>query len=200
MTKKEYMKKLAYQLRRLPKEDYDKAMDYFEEYFEDAGIENEQKAIQDLGTPEEAASALILELAQENAVKPPKTMKRRFSALWIAVLALFAAPIALPLALAILAVIASAVLAVLTVVAAILLSAFSCVAVSVLGIIGGIAILPQTIGGGLVNIGLSLILISCGILVTYFSIWLTRWVIVKLAGLLGRLVKKVRGGNKHEEK
>ena len=44
MTKKEYMKKLAYQLRRLPKEDFDKAMDYFEEYFEDAGIENEQKA------------------------------------------------------------------------------------------------------------------------------------------------------------
>ena len=26
MTKKEYMKKLAYQLRRLPKEDFDKAM------------------------------------------------------------------------------------------------------------------------------------------------------------------------------
>ena len=72
MTKKEYMKKLAYQLRRLPKEDFDKAMDYFEEYFEDAGIENEQKAIEDLGAPEEAASALILDLAQENAVKPPK--------------------------------------------------------------------------------------------------------------------------------
>ena len=92
MTKKEYMKKLAYQLRRLPKEDFDKAMDYFEEYFEDAGIENEQKAIEDLGAPEEAASALILDLAQENAAKPPKTMKRRFSALWIAILALFAAP------------------------------------------------------------------------------------------------------------
>ena len=67
MTKKEYMKKLAYQLRRLPKEDFDKAMDYFEEYFEDAGIENEQKAIEDLGAPEEAASALILDLAQENS-------------------------------------------------------------------------------------------------------------------------------------
>lgn len=43
MTKKEYMKKLAYQLRRLPKEDFDKAMDYFEEYFEDAGIEKSKK-------------------------------------------------------------------------------------------------------------------------------------------------------------
>lgn len=138
MTKKEYMKKLAYQLRRLPKEDFDKAMDYFEEYFEDAGIENEQKAIEDLGAPEEAASALILDLAQENAVKPPKTMKRRFSALWIAILALFAAPIALPLALGILAVIGAVILGILAVVGGILISALAAIAGSVLGIIGGL--------------------------------------------------------------
>ena len=188
MTKKEYMKKLAYQLRRLPKEDFDKAMDYFEEYFEDAGIENE----------EEAASALILDLAQENAVKPPKTMKRRFSALWIAILALFAAPIALPLALCILAVLASLILGILAVVGGILVTALAAVAGSVLGIIGGIAIIPQTLGGGLVTIGLSLMLIGCGILVTYFTILLARWIIIKLAGLLGKLVRK--GGKRHEEK
>ena len=198
MTKKEYMKKLAYQLRRLPKKDYDKAMDYFEEYFEDAGTEHEQKAIQDLGTPEEAASALILDLAQENAAKPPKTMKRRFSALWIAVLALFAAPIALPLALGILAVIGAVILGILAGVGGILISALAAVAGSILGIIGGIAIIPQTFGGGLITIGFSLMMIGCGILVTYFTILLARWLIVKLAGLLGRLVR--RGGRRHEEK
>lgn len=187
MTKKEYMKKLAYQLRRLPKEDFDKAMDYFEEYFEDAGIENEQKAIEDLGAPEEAASALILDLAQENAVKPPKTMKRRFSALWIAILAL-----------GILAVIGAVILGILAVVGGILISALAAIAGSVLGIIGGIAIIPQTFGGGLVTIGLSLMLIGCGILVTYFTILLARWIIIKLAGLLGKLVRK--GGKRHEEK
>ena len=32
MTKTEYMRTLAHKLRRLPKEDYDKAMEYFEEY------------------------------------------------------------------------------------------------------------------------------------------------------------------------
>ena len=47
-------------------------MDYFEEYFEDAGIENEQKAIEDLGAPEEAASALILDLAQEKCCQTAK--------------------------------------------------------------------------------------------------------------------------------
>ena len=41
-------------------------------------------------------------------------------------------------------------------------------------------------------------LIGCGILVTYFTILLARWAIIKLAGLLGRLVKK--GGRRHEEK
>ena len=55
MTKSEYMKKLSYSLRRLPKEDFNQAIDYFEEYFAEAGEENEQQAIEDLGSPEDAA-------------------------------------------------------------------------------------------------------------------------------------------------
>lgn len=51
MTKSEYMKKLSYSLRRLPKEDFNQAIDYFEEYFAEAGEENEQQAIEDLGSP-----------------------------------------------------------------------------------------------------------------------------------------------------
>lgn len=41
-------------------------------------------------------------------------------------------------------------------------------------------------------------LIGCGILVTYFTILLARWIIIKLARLLGKLVRK--GGKRHEEK
>ena len=102
----------------------------------------------------------------------------------------FAAPIALPLALGILAVIGAVILGILAVVGGILISALAAIAGSVLGIIGGIAIIPQTFGGGLVTIGLSLMLIGCGILVTYFTILLARWAIIKLAGLLGRLSQK----------
>ncbi len=155
MTKKEYMKNLHTSFVVFLKRISIKQWTTLKNIFEDAGIENEQKAIEDLGAPEEAASALILDLAQENAVKPPKTMKRRFSALWIAILALFAAPIALPLALGILAVIGAVILGILAVVGGILISALAAIAGSVLGIIGGIAIIPQTFGGGLVTIGLS---------------------------------------------
>ena len=55
MNKDEYIKRLEYRLRRLPKEEYDKAISYFTEYFEEAGPENEIQATQDLGTPEMAA-------------------------------------------------------------------------------------------------------------------------------------------------
>ena len=51
MTKQEYLDILKKKLNRLPKIEYDKAMEYFNEYFEDAGPENEQEAIQTLGDP-----------------------------------------------------------------------------------------------------------------------------------------------------
>ncbi len=175
MTKADYMKTLAYSLRHLPKEEFEQAMDYFEEYFAEAGPENEQQAIEDLGSPDEAAKALIMNLAAKNVEEPPKTVKHEeyfaeagpeneqqaiedlgspdeaakalimnlaaknveeppktvkhsFKAVWIGLIALCAAPIALPLAFCLICVIAALIFAILCVLGGILLSAF-CVAV-----------------------------------------------------------------------
>lgn len=51
MTKVEYLAKLDRYLRKLPKDDYQEAMDYFREYFDEAGPENEEAVIAELGTP-----------------------------------------------------------------------------------------------------------------------------------------------------
>lgn len=51
MGKNEYLRTLARELRKLPKEEFDTAMDYYTEYFEDAGPEKEQEIIQELGIP-----------------------------------------------------------------------------------------------------------------------------------------------------
>lgn len=66
MRKEEYMKCLAKRLKKLPKRDFDMAMEYFEEYFEEAGPDREEQAILDLGTPEEAASQIIVDIAARN--------------------------------------------------------------------------------------------------------------------------------------
>lgn len=39
MTRQEYMEELKKYLKRLPQEDFDNAIEYFSEYFEEAGPE-----------------------------------------------------------------------------------------------------------------------------------------------------------------
>lgn len=66
MTRNEYMEQLKKYLKRLPKEDYDNAIEYFSEYFDEAGPENEQQVMEELGQPREAARELLLNLLQES--------------------------------------------------------------------------------------------------------------------------------------
>ena len=66
MTRQEYMEELKKYLKRLPKEDYDNAIEYFSEYFDEAGSENEQQVMEELGEPREAARELLLNLLQES--------------------------------------------------------------------------------------------------------------------------------------
>lgn len=99
MTKVEYLAKLDKYLRKLPKEDYQEAMDYFSEYFEEAGPENEAQVIAELGTPKEAARDIISRLLDEKIIDQEKTPKSRVSIVWLAILAILSAPVTLPLAL-----------------------------------------------------------------------------------------------------
>ena len=64
MTKVEYLAKLDCYLRKLPKDDYQEAMDYFREYFDESGPENEEAVIAELGTPKEAARDIISRLLE----------------------------------------------------------------------------------------------------------------------------------------
>ena len=193
MTKTEYMKVLSKKLRRLPKEDYERAVEYFEEYFADAGLENEQKAIEDLGTPEEAARELIMDLAEENADKPPKTVKRGMRAIWIGILGICAAPIALPLALVFIILIACAFLVVFCVLLCIVIAGVSVAAGGIISAIAGAAVLFQSFADGLCNLGFGLGCFGAGLLFTYGSVLLFGWTVRKLSVFLGQITK---GGRK----
>ena len=124
MNRNEYMKRLGYRLRRLPKEDFDRAMEYFTEYFEEAGPENEQQAIEDLGAPEAAADQIVRDMAFENAREKNTSVKRGFSTVWIGILAIFAAPVGLPLAFAAAIVVLAFLVVIVAIIFAIAVSAF----------------------------------------------------------------------------
>ena len=62
MTREEYMTKLQKYLRKLPKQDYEDAIEYFNEYFSDTDEEGQQRLMEELGTPKEAAADLMYNL------------------------------------------------------------------------------------------------------------------------------------------
>lgn len=195
MNKTEYMKTLVHSLRRLPKEDYDKAIDYFEEYFADAGPENEQQAIEDLGSPADAANELIINLAVKNAQEPPKTVKHGLSAIWIGILGVCAAPIALPLAFCLLAVIICMIMVALLFILCLFLAAVAVAASGIVGVFGGAVLLFSTFADGLATVGMGLFALGAGLLLVYGAVIFCRWFLKRASRSLANISK---GGKKNE--
>lgn len=193
MTRNEYMKILTHKLRRLPKDDYYRAVEYFEEYFDEAGPDQEQQAIEDLGSPEEAANTLILDLAAANVKEPPKTIKKGLSAVWIAILAVFAAPIAVPLALCAVIVAGALLLTLGAVILSVIAAAVGIAAAGIFSVAGGAALLFKSFADGVCNIGFGLFCSGIGILFIYASILFFRWCVGKFSVLLSKITK---GGRK----
>ena len=61
MNRREYLDELNTHLMSLPAEERENAVRFYEEYFEDAGIENEQEVINELGKPYALAKSIICE-------------------------------------------------------------------------------------------------------------------------------------------
>lgn len=197
MTRAEYMTTLSHNLRRLPGEDFDRAMEYFEEYFNEAGLEHEAEAVRDLGSPEEAARELIMNLAEKNISEPPKTVKRGFHAVWVGILGVCAAPIALPLLLAFVCVIFALLITVFAVIFAFFVSAAGITAGGVLTVAGGAALMFRTFSDGLATFGAGLFTLGAGILLLYGSFLFCRWCLRKMSRSLGNITK---GGRNHENR
>ncbi|MEY8431453.1 DUF1700 domain-containing protein [Lachnospiraceae bacterium 48-42] len=196
MNREEYMRRLTHRLRRLPKEDFDKAVSYFTEYFEEAGPENERQAIVDLGEPELAADQIVRDFAIENAREPVKDVKGGISAVWVGILAVFAAPIGLPLALALGAMGFSLVLMILLCLLAMILLSFGVIAAAVPCVIVSVFLLFSSFADGVATLGAGLIAMGIGICLVMGSIAFGKYILRAITCLLGRIAK---GGRSHEK-
>lgn len=59
MTKNEFIQKLGYLLKDIPEEERREAMEFYENYLEEAGPLEEEKVIMELGSPEEVADSIM---------------------------------------------------------------------------------------------------------------------------------------------
>lgn len=190
MSREEYLRALSRELRRLPKDEYEKAMDYYVEYFEEAGPEREQEIIMDLGSPKDVAAQIIMDAAVERMNKPEKSVKRGLSTVWVIALAVCAAPIALPLAITILAMAGCVLMMAGAVLLCALILEAGVVAAGVVAVVGGIILLFSHPLSALTITGMGLFMIGISILGAFVLCLLFRGMIHVIQAMFQRIMRR----------
>lgn len=116
MNREQFMSELKGKLQGLPFDEAEAAVAFYEEYFDEAGEQYEQTAIDSLGSPSDAAAKIIGEFAIRDIEKSPKSTKKSFSVIWMIILGIFASPLALPLALAALIIVLALIIVIFSVI------------------------------------------------------------------------------------
>lgn len=190
MNRQEYMKALEKKLGRLPRSNYNEAMQYFEEYFNEAGPEGEADAIRDLGSPDEAAQQIITNIAIEYAENPRKGLRNRFNSVWISVLAVCAIPIAFPLAVGALIVVLTLLLSVYILCLSVVFAGALFLLCSLPVLIAGISVIIPYAASGITCIGMALTSAGAGLLLLLCGVRLTRYSFTGMKQLLSRSLSK----------
>ena len=107
MTKEQYIQELRNRLRSLPKEEIEDAISYVSEYFDEAGVGNEEQVIHDLGNPMKFASQIkanyeikTAELMRYHATgKEIESTKSPWKSVFLILLGILSLPISFPLAI-----------------------------------------------------------------------------------------------------
>lgn len=194
MTKQVYLDQLRKYLKKLPAEDYADAMEYFTEYFEEADEEQAQQLMHELGTPKEAARELIQNLLDKKITEQADgtAPKKKSHIFWIAFLTICAAPIGVPLLIALLLVLCALCICA----AAIVLSVFCCaLAFFLVGgklIVRGLLAIPYTLSGAGMIAGSGLLTLGLSILAVVLGIYLCKWCQMLFAKLARWISQKRR--------
>ncbi len=198
MNREEYLKELKRYLKRLPADDYQNAMEYFTEYFDEAGKDKEQDVIAELGCPKEAAGELLSGLLDKKLDAENTTQKNSpFSLLSTIILTVCAAPVAAPLALALLALLFAGLLVLACGILCVFIFSFSFALIGVITIVKGATALPLSVPGFCLLTGGGLLTTGFAILLLFAGIFICRWVFINLARGIQQKIKKRTGGQQH---
>ena len=75
MTKSEFMRELASLLSRIPEDERNDALQYYEDYFADAGIKEDMLVPSSIGTPQQVADKIIGEAVYGKSSQAPEELK-----------------------------------------------------------------------------------------------------------------------------
>ena len=190
MNKQEFMQKLEYYLRYLTDDDKNDALEYYSEYIDDLGLSPDEDVCARIGDPKEVSRKIIAQTTERKITEQSekKTARGSGSILWLVILGIFASPIALPIAIALVTII----LALTITIGAVLFSLFVSGAALILAGIGValMSIVSGSVGQVLVCVGSGLFVTGVGILILMATSKLTHLFIGGISKSINRRLAK----------
>ena len=198
MNREQFISALRKELSKLPPEEVVEATQYFEEIFEDAtaGMDDaqrlteEQRLADEFGNPKKIAAqvkadyaARLLEGEETVEGKKPGTGKK-LSAVWWVIIGICSAPVSIPLAIGVIAIVITLIGAIISLYAGIISAILAGIAIIVFGFV----CLSSSVASGLMTIGGGLMLLAGAAAAAVGAFIGTKWLIVMIA-------KKIRDAN-----
>ena len=215
MTKDEYLSILQNNLRNMPAEEVQNIIRYYREYFEDAGEENTEKVMEELGTPESLAQKASYEnedtdffqnkyaqsdsqyqYAKGNMRGGMQKEKSGVGKVLLIVLVVIGSPVWLAFAIAALAVLFGVMVAVVSVLFAFVVTCVALIASGIFAMGVGFVGMFTHVPTGLLTMGMGLVCIGIGILLLIGSVALMK---LTKKGFLWVKDRIMRRGNTNEK-
>ena len=196
MNRTEYMRQLESLLQNISATEREEALQYYNEYFNDAGPEGEQKLIEELGSPKEAAADLISNLLDKKLQEDKEVSKTASrSTMRIALLALLATPVAAPLMVALLTMLFAAAICIVAAIVCVFVFGFAILIIGSKLFIRGVVAVPYSIPGGIMILGTGIFGIGCAILLGILGVYICKWIGLLFIRLVQHFTRK-RGNAK----
>lgn len=197
MKREEYIAQLQDRLHDLSEEEITEAIRYCEEYFNEAG--SEEEAIADLGTPAKFATQLRADMACRMTQDPmetnkPRSLLKNFLMIMTGICAL---PIALPLLLAIVLLIFAAGMVLFALVLAAILMAICLFYASIAAFVSSITY-TQGAGDICIHLGASLICLGGGILAILMAHFMIKNLASSFIQAISNFYQRNKGGVRNE--
>ena len=191
-TKTAYLAELQNKLKGMPDSEIIAATAYYDEYLTDAGPANEAAAIAELGSPAEVAAGIMGDYVYADTTGESASTRKGLNAIWIVVIGILASPIALPLAIALIAVIFSLLISVLSVILSLFVAAGALLFAGVAYLAVGFITLFTSFATGITTMGIGLMAIAVGAALGIGLIWATKHAVNGIAALGSRAIRNRR--------
>lgn len=203
MNRAEFIDRLRELLSDITEAEREEALNYYEDYFDDAGVENEASVIASLGSPEKVAATIKHGLNDATTEEgefsetgytnytydkdeiATTSQKKKWDLsggmLIVAIIVcIFALPILAPLAIAVLSVIISILCTIAALIFAVMVAGVAIVVTGIALIISSIVMLISSPVVGILLAGAGLILAGIGVLITILGSWIITKVVPPL--------------------